>query len=138
MTISNVQDLLLYIRDSLLNLSSPALKLMFIALCAMSALQVQAAPNSITAEQWELARDGERIASLPGLLGIVAHWSASENKLIEIYYPGGEEGEIWVNELKSWLVSLGIASQHMMLIPGSGQADVIRFKVINSGDRLSD
>lgn len=82
------------------------------------------------AEQWELARSGETILSLPVLKQVVGAWLADKQKVIEIQYPGGEDGEFWVQELTDWLVSLGIPSDNMVTTPGSGADDVIKFKII--------
>ncbi len=88
------------------------------------------------AEQWELARSGDSVLSLPVLSQTVNTWlqantedKANANK-IEIQYPGGEEGEIWVQQLTDWLVSLGIPSASMMLTPGSPANDIIKFDII--------
>ena len=54
----------------------------------------------------------------------------SKQKKIEIHYPGGEDGEFWVQELTDWLVSLGIPSKYMVISPGSGADDVIKFNII--------
>ena len=89
---------------------------------------------SINAEQWELARGGEKVASLDALSEFILRWTRNSNgRIIEIQYPGGEEGELWVNELTGWLVSLGIPSSSLLTVPGSGQADLVRFKIINGG-----
>ena len=82
------------------------------------------------AEQWELTRSGESIMSLPVLKEVTAAWLQEQHKIIEIQYPGGEEGEFWVQELKDWLVSLGIPSGQMLSVPGSGADDVINFTLV--------
>jgi hypothetical protein len=82
------------------------------------------------AEQWELARTGETILSIPVLKKVVGAWLADREKIIEIQYPGGEDGDFWVQELTDWLVSLGIPSDNMFTTPGSGADDVIKFKII--------
>ncbi|RKZ69700.1 MAG: hypothetical protein DRQ44_02705 [Gammaproteobacteria bacterium] len=82
------------------------------------------------AEQWEIVRTGESILSLPILNKIINAWLNDRQKKIEIQYPGGEEGEFWVQELTDWLVSLGIPSNHMVISPGSGADDVINFTLI--------
>jgi hypothetical protein len=82
------------------------------------------------AEQWELARSGETILSLPALNQLIQAWLAEKQKKIEIQYPGGEDGELWVQELTDWLVSLGIPSKYMLITPGSGADDVIKFNII--------
>lgn len=88
----------------------------------------------LRAEQWEAAREGERLLALPALQQMVRVWDARPGQKIELRYPGGEEGELWVEALMDWLVSLGIASKYMSAVPGSGEADVIRFHIIQTGD----
>jgi len=82
------------------------------------------------AEQWELTRSGEYILSLPAVNSIINSWLQDKQKKIEIQYPGGEEGEFWVQELTDWLVSLGIPSNHLLTVPGSGADDKIKFALI--------
>ena len=82
------------------------------------------------AEQWEIVRTGESILSLPALNQIINAWLGDRQKKIEIQYPGGEEGEFWVQELTDWLVSLGIPSDQMVITPGSGADDMINFTLI--------
>ena len=89
-----------------------------------------AATWELHAEQWELARSGETILSLPVLNQLIKAWLSEKQKRIEIQYPGGEDGEFWVQELTDWLVSLGIPSRTMVTTPGSGADDVIKFNII--------
>ena len=84
----------------------------------------------LQAEQWEFARSGESLLSLPVLNDVMNHWLKDKQKLIEIQYPGGEEGEFWVQELADWLVSLGVPSNRMIIVPGSGSGDMIKFDLI--------
>ncbi len=92
--------------------------------------KASAATWQLQAEQWELARSGETILSLPVLNRLIGVWLTDRQKKIEIQYPGGEDGEFWVQELTDWLVSLGIPSKHMVITPGSGADDVIKFNII--------
>lgn len=82
------------------------------------------------AEQWELARSGESILELPVLNQVVNKWLLDKDNKIEIQYPGGEEGELWVQQLTDWLVSLGVPSGDMLVVPGSGTDDTIKFDII--------
>lgn len=82
------------------------------------------------AEQWEIARSGESVLSLPVLNDFINAWLQDREKRIEIQYPGGEEGELWVQELTDWLVSLGVPSASMLTVAGSGADDMIRFNLI--------
>lgn len=85
----------------------------------------------LRAEQWELARSGESILGLPVLNQLINSWLLDRRKKIELRYPGGEEGEFWVQELTDWMVSLGISSNHIITIPGSGAGDKIKFLLVN-------
>ncbi len=85
---------------------------------------------ALSAEQWELARNGESILSLPVINSLINAWLSDKQKKIEIRYPGGEEGEFWVQELTDWLVSLGIPSDHLVVVTGSGAGDMIKFDLI--------
>ena len=90
----------------------------------------QANDWKLYAEQWELTRSGESLLSQPVLKGVVIAWLQRQDEIIEIQYPGGEEGELWVQELMDWFVSLGIPSSQMLAVPGSGVDDVIKFTLV--------
>lgn len=102
-----------------------------------SVVPVQSSEDAATAlvlhaEQWELARSGETILELPVLKQVTNAWLSDKQKMIEIQYPGGEDGEFWVHELTDWLVSLGIPSNYLVTTPGSGADDVIKFNLIKN------
>ncbi len=95
---------------------------------------------TLTAAQWENARNGETILSLPVLNDLVGTWLSAvlvspvdtlprKNEIIEIQYPGGEEGEFWVQQLTDWLVALGVPSSYMLLTAASGADDEIKFQL---------
>ncbi|MDH5711062.1 MAG: hypothetical protein OEZ15_05300 [Gammaproteobacteria bacterium] len=92
----------------------------------------------LTEEQWDLLKQGEQLLQMPMMREIVGQWESlrsSEQKCaIELLYPGGEEGELWVEELKDSLISLSIPSQYLYVVPGSGEADIIIFKIFIVGD----
>lgn len=84
----------------------------------------------LRAETWELSRHGEKLIKNAELSTLVQAWSAQAGAQLEIRYPGGEEGELWSEELKSWLVSLGIPSTAIQSLPGSEAADIINLHLI--------
>lgn len=108
----------------------------FVMIALFTAGAAIAAPieTELHAEQWELSRNGERLLAIDGLADVVNGWSADNRQQIELQYPGGEEGELWVFQLMDWLVALGIPSAKLVAVPGSGQGDVIRLRVIRSGE----
>lgn len=84
---------------------------------------------TLYAEQWDIARSGETVLSLAVLNKVVNAWLQNKDKTIEVQYPGGEEGEFWVQELTDWMVSLAIPSNSIQTIPGSAADDIISFRL---------
>ncbi len=82
------------------------------------------------AETWDMSRHGEVLLKVQALVVIIKDWQKNTENKIELRYPGGEEGELWVEELKDWLVSLGVPSRNIELLPGSDAQDVINMALI--------
>jgi len=89
--------------------------------------------NVITAEQWAIPRHGESVLKMPALSQIVRQWQKNTQQTIEISYPGGENGELWLMELKDWLIALGVSSAKIKSIAGSGAKDIIKLSVLSAG-----
>ena len=107
-----------------------------IALLIFNTAVAAAVETELHAEQWELARNGERLLGIAGIAEVVTEWSSDKRQKIELQYPGGEEGELWVSQLTDWLVALGIPSMSLVAVPGSGKGDIIRLRVIRSGENF--
>lgn len=107
-----------------------------IALLVFHSAVAAAVETELHAEQWELARNGERLLGIGGIAEVVSEWSSDKRQKIELQYPGGEEGELWVSQLTDWLVALGIPSTSLVAVPGSGKEDIIRLRVIRSGENF--
>ncbi|MDH5518347.1 MAG: hypothetical protein OEY36_11120 [Gammaproteobacteria bacterium] len=105
-------------------------------LISLSAFDLYAADSDvleITAEQWAIPRHGERIIKMPAMKKLVKLWHNDPTQVIEISYPGGENGEIWLTELIDWLIALGIASDSIKTTVGSGSKDIIKLTVPVAG-----
>ncbi len=75
----------------------------------------------------------------PPLAQAVAQLRIHPDAYFLIHYPGGDEGMLWLNELQSWLVALGVSSEKMELIPGSSKQSVIEIEVVSrNGNGLTD
>ena len=88
----------------------------------------------LTEEQWDLVKQGEQLLAMPLLRQVVDVWALQQGQAIELRYPGGEEGELWIEEVKDWLISLAIPSKYLIAVAGSGEADVIIIKIVKVGD----
>jgi len=65
-----------------------------VSVCAAQTVRV------ITAEEWSRPRRGEELVALPALADTVNDFLSRPNQLIQIRYPGGEEGVLWAEELR--------------------------------------
>lgn len=101
-------------------------------LFGLISININAQPNTVklSADTWEVSRHGEALIKLEQLRTIVQQWHARPVQGIELRYPGGEEGELWVMELRDWLISLGIPSSSIQISPGSDAKDVINLSLI--------
>ncbi len=88
----------------------------------------------LTEEQWDLVKQGDQLLKMPVMKQMVEAWGQQQGQGIELRYPGGEEGELWVEELMDRLISLAIPSKYLSAVAGSGEADVIIIKIFKVGD----
>ena len=88
----------------------------------------------LTEEQWDLVKQGDQLLKMPVMRQMVDAWGQQQGQGIELRYPGGEEGELWVEELMDRLISLAIPSKYLSAVAGSGEADVIIIKIVKVGD----
>lgn len=80
---------------------------------------------TITADQWASPRGGQSITRFERLNKLVQTLDQNPDNRILIRYAEGENGTLWAEELRSWLVSLGIPSGRIVLNTGLGQSDAI-------------
>ena len=108
------------------------MKKFLFALLLVPAGMVQALETShiLTAEQWAVPRNVETIIQMPALASAMAELQATPGGRLLIRYPGGDTGTLWMTELHSWLVSLGVSSADMERIPGSANSQVIELEVL--------
>ena len=66
-----------------------------------------------------IQRRGETIVTLPGLLAVMQQVAQQPDSGLVLHYPEDEQGEAWADELRDWLVALGLASNRIQLTPGS-------------------
>ena len=103
-----------------------------VLLCFMfsSVTSCLAAGNYILGnEQWSLPKNVASILQMPAIKSTLSDFEKSPASTLLILYPGGDEGTLWANELKAWLVSLGISSGQIELRPGSSDINTIEMRV---------
>lgn len=63
---------------------------------------------TITADQWALPRSGAALIRLQPVHDAVADWLATPEARIVIRHAGSDVGNLWADELRDWLVALGV------------------------------
>ena len=106
-----------------------------VVLVALLSLPVFSLAESvtITAEQWARPRSGTYVTGLKSLQEQLAAFDRSTDKRLIIHYPGDEKGMLWAEELRAWLVALGVPSARIKLKSDFGQIDIIRVEIQGSG-----
>jgi len=91
---------------------------------------------SISAEQWAHPRSGATITQWPALDRLIESFDRQPRGYFVIHHAGGDEGILWAEEFRSWLVALGIPSARIRLEPDMGEHDRIKLEISNEGDGL--
>ena len=91
--------------------------------------QVSRAQDAQERPQEKSPRSGKALVTLPGLLAVMQNVVQQPGSGVALHYPEDERGEVWVEELRDWLVALGLSSSRIQLIPGSS-GDVINISQV--------
>ena len=92
-----------------------------------------AAEVRISAEQWSIPRSAKRILEIDGLRSIVQQFNKHPDRGLIIYHPFGDEGTLWAEEMRSWLVALGIPSANLAIELDSGIKNELRIEYNKRG-----
>ena len=78
---------------------------------------------TVTAEQWARPRSGEAVTQLPELVRLVEALDRNPSQRLVVRHASGDDGTLWAEELRSWLVALGVPSVNIELAPGALETD---------------
>lgn len=98
------------------------------ALFMQAALPVWAT-EYISREEWPQIKRGIQVTQYAKLAGVVNELDRTGDGNIVVLHPGGDTGYDWANEIRDWLVALGIPSRRIALRPGSGVPGSIGVRV---------
>lgn len=103
---------------------------------AVPATTAPASPMvTVTAEQWARPRSGEAVAHLPELGRLVETLDRNPSQRLVVRHASGDDGTLWAEELRSWLVALGIPSANIELAPGALETDKLFIELRRSTSR---
>ena len=83
-------------------------------------------------DEWLLPKQAKTLLEMPAIHKSMQKLRTHIDSSLQLKYPGGDEGTLWVNELRSWLVALGLSSKRIKLIQGSAISTTIEFEVLPS------
>ncbi|RMG28615.1 MAG: hypothetical protein D6721_08045 [Gammaproteobacteria bacterium] len=83
----------------------------------------------LSLEAWDRPLTGDEVTRIPVLREAVARLDADPGLRLVIHYPGGEEGAFRALNLRAWLIALGVASERLRLVPGSGRDDRLELEL---------
>ena len=89
----------------------------------------------ITADEWARPRSGESLVRMRAIKSAVREYLGEDSRhdrRILIRHPRGEEGVLWAEELRGWLVALGIPSTHIAVSPKSARVDALEVAVTSA------
>jgi hypothetical protein len=86
----------------------------FILICFLPQWGFAAEMLRLSAEAWSPPRSGERLARDKGLVSLVRALDAAAG--LRIRYGLREEDLLWAEELRDWLVALGVPSRRVALV----------------------
>lgn len=90
---------------------------------------------TVTAEQWARPRSGEAVAQLPELGRLVETLDRNPSQRLVVRHASGDDGTLWAEELRSWLVALGVPSMNIELVPGALETDKLLLELRRSTPR---
>jgi hypothetical protein len=82
------------------------------------------------AKEWSVPKKATTLLAMPAISKSMQKLQKNVNSFLKIKYPGGDEGTLWVNELRSWLIALGLSSNRIELVPGSAVSTAIELEVL--------
>jgi hypothetical protein len=85
---------------------------------------------TLSAADWARPRNGEWLVAHPALQAALEKLQQSPQSVMQLRYPGGDEGVLWVEELQAWLVALGLESERIETLPGSDDEAAIRIEIV--------
>jgi hypothetical protein len=81
--------------------------------------------------EWSVPKQTVTLLEMPAIRKSMLKLQLSDASMLKVKYPGGDEGTLWANELRSWLIALGLSSKRIDLVPGSAISTTIELEVIS-------
>jgi hypothetical protein len=108
-----------------------------IILMLFSLSSVACAFEVLSANEWAIPKQADTILAMPAINKSMQIIQNTPSNRLRIRYPGGDEGTLWANELRSWLIALGLSSERIDVVPGSSTSSTIELEVLTHKPAIS-
>lgn len=105
-------------------------KYIFSAIILLFMMSSVTAVELLHANEWSVPKQTVTLLAMPAIYKSMQKLNKNKNSILNIKYPGGDEGTLWVNELRSWLIALGLSSKRIEMVPGSANSMLIELEVL--------
>ena len=92
----------------------------------------------LSSEQWAVPRSVDTIVTMQAVASAMQVIQLNRGSSLVIHHPGGDEGTLWATELRGWLISLGLSTSKISLIPGSSDINQLDLEIIIHADSSTD
>jgi hypothetical protein len=86
------------------------MRLFLVGLLLLLPVSLRAESFSLDAETWARPRSGDTWLHNPTLVQALAAFERMPSGVIVLAHAPGDDGALWAEELRSWLVALGVPS----------------------------
>ena len=85
--------------------------------------------GALSADVWASPRSGLSVRNMVGVAEAVKRLNSTDSAQLQVHFPQGENGSLWADELRAWLVSLGLESSRIQLYPDASSDHGLTLRV---------
>jgi hypothetical protein len=106
----------------------------FFAMLLLTVSLASAEPLVLTSAEWARPRTGEALVQQPVLRQVLKAFEGEPDGVVVIAHGTGEAGQLWAEELRAWLVALGVSSTRVHLAARPELKDTLTLDVRKQAD----
>jgi len=84
---------------------------------------------TITSEHWSRPRSAAYVASLPEVRRALEIFERQPEGVVVLHHANTDEAALWAEELRGWLVALGLPSRRILAVTEVRPHDTLRIEV---------
>lgn len=90
----------------------------------------------VAAGDWKAPATVEEAAARPALNRTLSAYLAEPGRWVRLAHAGGAEGSAWAQDMRAWLITLGIPANRIRIDPGMTEPARLSLTVHAEGERL--